>query len=144
VPVEAIPPETVSLPVPPFFSLLSHLIELPTTGAAVVFHPVAFASCVGMLVTMLNLMPVGMLDGGHVARAILGERWHQVVSLIAAAATFALGWWYMALFMLFFSFRPHIGPLDDVSPLTRSRKIVAMGLGVILFLCAVPGWKMSS
>jgi len=140
VPVEAIPPKTIGLPVPLLFNLLFPFINIQAPRFAILFHPVAFASWVGALVTMLNLMPVGMLDGGHVARAIFGERWHRVISLIAAATTFALGWWYMALFMFFLSLRPHIGPLDDASPLMASRKIVAIGLCVLLFLCAVPGW----
>ena len=51
---------------------------LPGGGVDVQLHPMAFAAWVGLLVTMINLMPIGQLDGGHVARAALGdahERW---------------------------------------------------------------------
>src|SRR4029077_1089619 len=51
---------------------------LPADGVDVNLHPMAFAAWVGLLVTMINLMPIGQLDGGHVARAVLGdahERW---------------------------------------------------------------------
>jgi membrane-associated protease RseP (regulator of RpoE activity) len=51
---------------------------LPSDGVDVQLHPMAFAGWVGLLLTMINLMPVGQLDGGHVARAALGEsheRW---------------------------------------------------------------------
>jgi membrane-associated protease RseP (regulator of RpoE activity) len=51
---------------------------LPGDGVDVLLHPMAFAAWVGLLVTMINLMPIGQLDGGHVARAALGdahERW---------------------------------------------------------------------
>ena len=45
-------------------------------------HPVAFAGWVGMVVTMLNLVPSGMFDGGHVARSIMNDKSHKIVSYI--------------------------------------------------------------
>jgi len=51
---------------------------LPSGGIDVQLHPMASAAWVGMLVTMINLMPIGQLDGGHIARSALGdshERW---------------------------------------------------------------------
>jgi membrane-associated protease RseP (regulator of RpoE activity) len=51
---------------------------LPSGGVDVQLHPMAMAAWIGLLVTMINLMPIGQLDGGHVARAVLGdvhEKW---------------------------------------------------------------------
>ena len=51
---------------------------LPSGGTDILLHPIAEAGWVGLLLTMINLMPIGQLDGGHVARAVLGashERW---------------------------------------------------------------------
>lgn len=52
---------------------------LPGEGVDVQLHPVAIAAWVGLLVTQINLMPIGQLDGGHVARAALGQR-HETLS----------------------------------------------------------------
>ncbi len=46
---------------------------LPADGVDVQLHPMALAAWVGLLITMINLMPIGQLDGGHVARAALGD-----------------------------------------------------------------------
>ncbi len=52
---------------------------LPGDGLDVHLHPMAFAAWVGLLVTFINLLPIGQLDGGHVARALLGQR-HELLS----------------------------------------------------------------
>ncbi len=137
--VSQIPPGTIPISPPLIFRLMTHLMGIPSEGGTVILlHPVAFASWVGMLVTTLNLMPVGMLDGGHIARAIFGERSHRALSIFGALVTLALGWWFMAIFMIYFSFVKHIGPLDDVSELTVWRKILSLLIAGIALLCMAP------
>lgn len=109
-------------------------------GYVLFLHPVAFAGWVGMLVTTLNLLPVAMLDGGHVARSVLGENRGLRLALAAVSIGYLVveGLIPMALLVaLMLSFR-HPGPLDDVSSLSRGRKLVALGLVAIFILCAVP------
>ncbi len=67
-------------------------------GHDVWLHPVAFAGWAGFFVTMMNLLPIGQLDGGHVAYALFGvrqDRWSRHVSyaLLALAAGIALWVW---------------------------------------------------
>ncbi|HEY4177063.1 MAG TPA: site-2 protease family protein [Kofleriaceae bacterium] len=53
---------------------------LPGDGVDVNTHPMAFAAWVGLLITAVNLLPVGQLDGGHIAKAVMGEK-HETFSL---------------------------------------------------------------
>jgi membrane-associated protease RseP (regulator of RpoE activity) len=96
-------------------------------------HPVAFAGWVGMIVTMLNLLPATMLDGGHVSRSLFGEKVRSVLTILSIVALLFVSW-PMAIFVLFLSMYKHPGPLDDVSSLSTSRKLLAIGLVAILIL----------
>jgi len=73
------------------FSFLSNLVfgRLPETHE-VLLHPMAFAGWIGLFVTSLNLIPIGQLDGGHIAYAFLGER-QRVVSKVLVATLLLLG-----------------------------------------------------
>ncbi len=130
----------VFYPTPILFELITGIMLKIPKDHILIMHPVAFASWVGMIITMLNLMPAGSLDGGHVARALFGGRKHQIISIIIAWITFLIGYPLMAMIMLLFSLYPHPGPLDDFSKLTTSRKLLALPLFAILYLCGVPGW----
>jgi membrane-associated protease RseP (regulator of RpoE activity) len=59
-------------------------------GHDVFLHPVAWAGWVGLLLTMINLLPVGQLDGGHVMYALFGPR-HGSISRVVIIAIIALG-----------------------------------------------------
>jgi membrane-associated protease RseP (regulator of RpoE activity) len=125
-----------SLPSPVIFDLFAiFLLKLPADHY-VLLHPVAFAGWVGMFVTLLNILPAGMLDGGHVARSLFGDRARTVFTLLSILMLAVSGFWVMAFLVVFMSMYKHPGPLDDVSSLSTKRKLAAIGLVVIFILCS--------
>lgn len=105
-------------------------------------HPTAFAAWVGFLVTALNLLPMGQLDGGHIARALLGSKAKYlgyVTIAILAGISMALffGWIILVILVLFLGVR-HPPPLNDLTPLDIKRKGVGVLAFVILVLAFAP------
>jgi Zn-dependent protease len=106
-----------------FSNFILGIFAKQTDGSILVLSPLTFAASLGFLVTFLNLMPAWQLDGGHVARAVLNEREHRYFTYASAVVMFVLGFWLMALLVIFMSARaPEMKPLDDVSELSKSRK----------------------
>lgn len=114
---------------------------LPRNGYDVFLHPLAFAAWAGLLVTALNLIPAGQLDGGHIAYALLGRsaRWLNRLAVVAAMALGVLwsGWFLWAAILLFLGQR-NAEPLDDVTALAASQKAFAVSMLVIFALLFTP------
>ena len=138
IPRAEVPEGTRFLQVPMLFQFITIMFPPGGTGDVTWLHPVAFAGWVGMLVTMLNLVPTGMLDGGHATRGLLGERSRTVLSFLGILTLLVLGHWPMAMIAFLLSLQPHPGSLDDVSKLATSRKLAALMLILIFFLSAFP------
>jgi Zn-dependent protease len=131
--------------VEPLIMRLAQAIVVPTSipdGYNIFLqdNPMLFAAWVGLVVTMLNLLPVGQLDGGHIVYA-LSPRWHRLVSRGVFVALIGLGfiwqgWWIWAI-MIFFVIRfGHPPTLNDYQPLEqRSRWTgwVAMAIFLLTF-----------
>lgn len=115
-------------------------------GHEVIMTPIMFAAWIGFLITFLNLLPAWQLDGGHMARTLLGAKLHKYATYGSMAILVLLGYWLMALLILFMSSRnPSASPLDDVSPLSRNRKLAYLGIIVLAVLCApLPAGFLSS
>ena len=106
-------------------------------GSEVLMTPILFAAWVGFLVTFLNLLPAWQLDGGHMARTFLGEKLHRYATFGSMGILILLDYFIMAIFILLMSARsPPATPLDDVSPLTRNRKLAYVGIIGLAILCA--------
>lgn len=117
-----------------FLLLRSYIFPTPT-GYEYLLHPMAVAGWISILITFLNVFPIGQFDGGHVARAILGPKWHRRLSYIMTGFMIIAGWWTMAIFVWFFMKADHPGTLDNVSALSTKRKIGGIVLLVIFASC---------
>lgn len=114
---------------------------LPTGGIGgmdVQLNAVAWAGWVGLLVTSLNLIPVGQLDGGHVAYVLFGKKarqlfWPVIITLAGLILFTGSTMWGLWIALLFFFGRAYAEPLDDVTPLDKKRKIIAI-FTLILFV----------
>ena len=130
--------EFMVLPSPLLFDWLSESIANIPQGGDLLLHPLALAGWVGMIITTLNLLPVAMLDGGHISRALFGSKYHRLISFFGVGITFLLGYWLFGVLILLFAMRRHPGPTDDLIPLSNGRKLLSLGLLGILFICAAP------
>ncbi len=107
------------------------------SGYEVIMTPVMFAAWIGFLITFLNLLPAWQLDGGHMARTLLGVKLHRYATYGSMAILVLLNYWLMAILILILSSKnPSASPLDDVSPLSRNRKLAYIGIIVLAVLCA--------
>ncbi|GBF23867.1 hypothetical protein MnTg01_00198 [archaeon MnTg01] len=106
-------------------------------GEEVIMTPVLFAAWLGFLITFLNLLPAWQLDGGHMARALFGAKWHRIGTYASIGVLVLLNYWVMAMFILLLSTRsPSAMPLDDVSPVPKNRKFMYIVIVVLAILCA--------
>ena len=102
-----------------------------------VMSPVLVAAWIGFLITFLNLLPAWQLDGGHIARATFGAKWHRILTYASIGILALTGYYIMAVFVLMFSMRSQdVKPLDDISPLSKKRKRMFSLVIILAFLCA--------
>jgi membrane-associated protease RseP (regulator of RpoE activity) len=122
---------------------------LPSNGIDVMLHPMAMAAWAGLLVTALNLFPIGQLDGGHVTYAL----WGRKAWTIARGMVFAALMWGALLLVLgnpagftwlvwgglgWFMGPQHPAPLNDITPLDPKRRLLGWITVGIFFLVLVP------
>jgi len=127
-----------NLPVWKEFGLLLTGIIPEGGGTDIFINSVAFAAWFGLFVTAMNLMPVGQLDGGHIAFTILGDkaRWLGMVLvtvMVAAGIFWWTGWLVWAMLIFFIIGTGHPPPLNDLVELGLTRKAIAY-LTLILFI----------
>ena len=137
----------IELGIPLLFELIQKTISAPEMT---VMHPIVFAGWVGMFVTALNLIPAGQLDGGHVLRAMLGEKSKEISRMIPFIlislgfyVTYVLNrdgfiWVLWGIFLSFFAAAGHPKPVEDDIPLDKKRMI----LGIIAFILGLMSFTL--
>jgi len=149
-------PEPVSMNgLPPFVYWLQYFLTshpIPFNGMDVMLHNVAFAGWAGLLVTALNLVPVGTLDGGHVAYGLFGEKARRIFP-IAIGTLIALSFlpvlftlslsafnfsWLLWIFILFWLGNVRTQPLDDITPLDGKRRAIGFAILFVFLLVFTP------
>jgi membrane-associated protease RseP (regulator of RpoE activity) len=139
--------QTILFRNPPLLEFLAGLLGEPTSydGRAVAANPVVMAGWLGMFFTVLNLLPVGQLDGGHVLRAMVGERQETIAALVPLGLFGLAGylhyvrelslsdsvglWLVWGVLALLFAYRGSANPLDETA--VDSRRLA---VGVLTFL----------
>ncbi|MFL6277510.1 MAG: site-2 protease family protein [Blastocatellia bacterium] len=142
---EGLPTEGLQFWDPPLFKLIGWALGTP---AMIDWNPVYWAAWGTLLVTALNLFPVGQLDGGHVLYAVLGKRVHKWVSRAVVLATASLsilafvkqqppvyGFWTLVLLFLLKVGHPQV---SEDEPIGRGRIILAIVALIVFLLCFMP------
>ena len=111
----------------------------PVGGRDVLLNQVAWAGWAGLLVTGLNLIPAGQLDGGHALYVLVGQRARRLVPFIIVILV-GLGFfwpgWFLWAGLIYFLGRTHAEPLDQITELDPRRKALAV-LALVLFLLVI-------
>jgi membrane-associated protease RseP (regulator of RpoE activity) len=143
IPASQVNEGTLRLADPPLFSMIQRLVlGKISENYEILLHPIGFAGWVGLFVTALNLLPIGQLDGGHIAYALFGRK-SRVIFLIAIAVMAFItvfynpGWFLLLLLIILFGFR-HPPPVDDITPLDWKRKLMGGIAFLAFFLSFTP------
>ncbi len=132
----------------PSHSILIALLSKLALGAqlssnmAIDLHPVAVGGFLGIIVTALNLMPVGQLDGGHIVHAIFGQKTAMVIGQIARLLLLILSliqseYLLWAVYLIFVRLTDEPA-LNDVTELDHKRDIFGLLAIALLILIVLP------
>ena len=130
------------LGMPPLLDWLGHAVvgQSVNLSSLVITHPVALAAWFGVLLTVLNLLPIGQLDGGHVTYTLFG-RAAVVIAVVMFGVLLYIGLTsfssllFYALLALMTGLR-HPPPANDITPLDPVRRLLGFGTIVLFFLIA--------
>jgi len=124
------------------FSFLARIIhpDIPQ-GYDLFLHPVALAGWIGFLITSMNLIPIGQLDGGHVSYSIfLRMRKYSYIPIIGGLVALGFLWpgWFIWAGLAFFIARRDPVIQDAITPIPTREKVLALIPLLILILAFIP------
>lgn len=114
-------------------------IPAPVGGQDVFLNQVAWAGWAGLLVTGLNLIPAGQLDGGHALYVLIGQRARRlvpVILIILIGLGFFWPGWLLWAGLIYFLGRTYAEPLDQITELDPARKLLAI-LALVIFVLVI-------
>ncbi len=146
-PTPTIPGGTLIFSDPLLFKFLAWMLGIDLQ-IPMIPNPFYFAAWIGLLVTALNLIPAGQLDGGHAVFAVFNKKvhyWTGRIAFLVVVATSITGWFlynspsgFLFAILLGIMMRVrHPEPLDS-APLDRKRKLIAVLTLLIFLLSATP------
>ncbi|XP_030473216.2 probable zinc metallopeptidase EGY3, chloroplastic [Syzygium oleosum] len=128
----------------PYTDDLGNVLPYAVEGVGVPVDPLAFAGLLGMVVTSLNLLPCGRLEGGRIAQAMFGRSTATLLSFATSlllgigglsGSVLCLAW---GLFATFFRGGEEIPAKDEITPLGDDRFAWGVVLGLVCFLTLFP------
>ncbi len=140
--LDALGVSIMNIPVNLAWIFIAQILRSPSEGI-ILLPPIGWAAWLGFIITFLNLLPIWQLDGGHIANALFGERGHRIASILGLVMTFVTGFWFFGILILFLSLGKRRGLiLDDVSPISTSRKVLGVIAYILLVLSVVVIWSL--
>ncbi len=110
-------------------------------GFDFILSPAAFAGWVGLLVTTINLLPLGQLDGGHIIYGLFGRKQKYIsklfIAFIMVLGLWWMGWWFFGVLVFLFGLN-HPPTLNDGQPLSTGAKVMGYISILIFLLCFIP------
>jgi membrane-associated protease RseP (regulator of RpoE activity) len=142
IPIADAGPNTIAMGESLLYNGLEYLIKGPAPeNQALLLNSVAVAGWAGLLITMINLMPIGQLDGGHITYALFGRRqkylaWASIAGL-AVLSFYWIGWGVWLVISIFI--KPYHPPtiMDEIE-LGTGRKIIGYLCILAFILCFMP------
>lgn len=130
---------------PPFLYWVKYFFTgqpLPVGGIDVMISPIVWAGWAGLLVTCLNLIPAGQLDGGHILSSLIGNRRMTrllpvILVILGLLGLVWSGWWLWA-FMLLMLGRLQAETLDEITALDKKRRLMAVLIFLIFLFVFIP------